>query len=241
MRRLRHISLFFLLLGFFSSLSAEPTRSSLNSEILALVSKYQDFRNLGWSRRGTTALLQRVDGGPRGGYAIRFLIFDAVRDKNLFDQQIWQDELELSSGDPAASSEAIAASPQAAQFLEQWKSHGFPSTIRGTEIRKFPLSYGGSGYTAEIDFLSRKEMEDESLRYLGSIADFRVVVRKGSSKKQISIQRGIKLLDARVAGYFQSPLEPRILVVSNYTTRGFEGESDDHFFLSGCHLKSGFK
>jgi len=205
-----------------------------------------DLACLGWSRSGACALLERLDSGERGGYALRLLLLDSVEDTGLFKQDLWSDELGLDSDDPEALAEGFAAGETGMAFAAACARSMVEVGSGDGGISTFPLAYKGSSFSAALKSAASRtapsESEAAAMELGASKLDLLLTVRReGRGSKTVSSLRGVMASGLGVDGYFKSPFEPRILVVFETRSPGFEGDEARSLRYAGCQLEAGFK
>ena len=236
-----------LVLALGGSAQGFATDSSwLAKPLVALLGGEADLACLGWAKTGACALVEKLDSGERGGYALRLLLLDSVEDTGLFKQDLWSDELGLDSDDPEALAEGFAAGEAGMAFAAACARAKVEVGSGEGGISSFPLAYKGSSFTAALKSAVSKaapsESETAAMELGARKLDLQLTVRReGRGSKTISALRGVMASGMGVDGYFKSPFEPRILVAFETRSPGFEGDEARSLRYAGCQLEAGFK
>lgn len=112
---------------------------------------------------------------------------------------------------------------EASAMLEKWKIE----PLKDQGLRSFPARLHDDDYDAAV----KGEAVFLTSRTLGS--------------KKIAVFQehrwGILQSEPLVEGFYESPFEKRIVVVSSFLRNGYEGETDVRYYASGAWLAKGFK
>jgi hypothetical protein len=243
----RFFFLLFTTCVVFTPLAAEsnPVYTGWMAQSLEnMLKNNQEVCCLGWSRESTCAVAEVVSGGLRGGYALRLMLLDTINDKIIFNDEVWTDEIEAASEEPHDIASAVAGSKTGRNFGNKCDSSGIEGNLQN--IQTFPLNHKGIIITASFNSLKSKEalseMEKEDSERGAKKLDIMVSVSKeGGGSKIITTLKGVTVSGFNIAGYFKSPLEPRILVIFDIFKPGFEGDTNRSYGYSGCFLEKGFK
>jgi hypothetical protein len=129
-------------------------------------------------------------------------------------------------------------------------------SIKGEKIRSILTQHSISG-TTQLSLLPEPAVMNGASYFLGTeIGDvvnpdapaiYRVfdasvqVIQEGVGAKHIASLQVSGENAFTPVGFIKSPFENRAVAVTIIHNRGFEGTSENHFALFGCHLTSGFQ
>ena len=180
--------------------------------------------SVGWSRTGKVAFIENLDPGESAPEMhLRLVVVDSVDDKTIFDKTILVDP-----DDPVASQPAnVNALPDFVDFVTRLEAEGIQNAA-SAGVLGFPVTYHGETFNATVN-----EESDADGGYSVWVTS--------SSKGKKRITGGTRPPGKYyLLGYLQSPYEPRVLVLFEAVTRGFEGDSDRETLFSGCSLETRF-
>ncbi len=237
--------IFFAILGVSAQIQAADS-ASMFKPVEAMLQNNEDMCSLGWSKAGSCAFIVKVDGGGRGGYALKLWLLDTVEDLVLFSDEAWSDELSLESEGPGQVSRALAISDLGKTYASACQAAKIEFGSGNPQIRLFPLRALSTTFTAVLVPEKSKEpltdMQKDEVAYGAQKLDIQVIVRReGKGSKLISTVKSVMASSFDVTGFFLSPFESRILVLYRTVTPGFEGDPNIVFRFAGCHLDRGFK
>jgi hypothetical protein len=193
---------------------------------------------IGWSESSSFALIARTywsNSVPESGYEFTYTIVDAVSDTTLWEKT---DSVTTASsiGDIQST-----LSPED-QSWQSMKSELFSRLEQANIVQNFqplqpfPANIAGRKFSAYFKNVLREGMQ---------IMSFELWISRDTYKEKRITARRIEQhfppTNAEILGFFESPFEPRILVVFKTSGRGFEGEPFSDIGFSECHLNVGFK
>ncbi len=197
-----------------------------------LIYGFPVFRLWGWSPNGMIAysIERGVEG--RGGVLVEYVIQSLESDDRLwtatYDSLAWDDP-EPADGDFSA----LAFARIKDFWLGKLAYYGIVQSA--TEFREWPLYASGHVYAATIDLVREKEPD-----FRDAVASYAVLVsRDGRRGKVIRREPWPRALAVFVCGYFKSPYEDRIAVITAEERFVFEG-TELFYEVSGCDLTKGF-
>jgi len=184
-----------------------------------------DIRIWGWSKNGNVALSTEEDSNA-GIAVVQFSIINLVTDETIFNlnnddafRKLSSDEL----NEDYNASDFYEAEMSA--ILAAMKNNGIVE--HHTPLLAFPLVIDNFNYTALVRVT--EENEDEKT--------FDIIVSRNGKEKTVStVTIPSYFSEDNIIGYFKSPFENRILVVSGAT----KSSHSVSYRISGCHLNVGF-
>jgi len=191
------------------------------------------FRPFGWSADGKFAWLESRDIDGRGGTVYRYVVYDAVEDKEVFTHA--DDSFDWGTDVDATEQESWSRSGN--EVSAALAQYGIVQTP-GIAMEAFPLQRAGDRYTASLKVQndpSAQEGDDEIVQSYTVI-----LLSRSRGSKVVTTADQVKASKVWIEGYVLSPLEPRILVVVGVQSRAFEGSETSHVFY-GAHLGVGFR
>jgi len=192
---------------------------------------FPDFRLWGWSNNGKVAysIEKWIEG--RGGQIIHFIIFDSVNGNMVFDLKMDSYEQNDVTNESLYNifKDTIFSAMKINNIIEQEIS-----------FNKFPISRNSIIYYSNIIDVKYKY---GLMGFFDNIvvSKYSVQITTNNKRKIITTFIPINLLTrwVYVCGYFLSPFENRVLVITAEEHWGFEGTELTYRF-SGCHLETGF-
>ncbi len=177
------------------------------------------IRLWGWSRNGKVAYSIEGEMDGTGDYYNEFFIMDMITDEIIFQ---FDDAISYVFGPPKLK-EAIA---------NTMRVHGIESVQ--SDFLSFPFRKDNFEY----DCFVKTEYLPGSEELYDSPEKYDVVVSRNGKNKIIRTNSNPTAFLFGVCGYFMSPFENRVLIVTynHYLTHGYAA-----YILSGCHLGVGFE
>jgi hypothetical protein len=196
--------------------------------------KYQEDKQLhslssvrmwGWSKNGKVAYTVEKEQEGRGGYITAATIFDSV--DNVVS---W--EREIDSIDITGDKETEAADYD--RFYQDFKKICIENGIKfvQVEFKKLPIRHNNRTFNAAIEII---EEEENELRLLDKIDRYTVSVETQGEWKAIKEKNDVWAFHVLLCGYFISPYEDRVLIVTGERVPAFE-DVDINFYFIGCDL-----
>jgi hypothetical protein len=191
------------------------------------------FRLWGWSKDGKIAYsMERAIEG-RGGVQIEYVVKDMVSDEVVWnypdDSDTWDSYDESVDGSYADYSYKHAAKDVEAAL------RAYAIIPSGAEYKGFPIKASGRSYAVGVKVEKEKKpsLEDAIAAYSVQIA------RDDNRSKTVTKSSEVKALAVYACGYFASPYEARVAIVTAEERFVFEG-TEMFYAISGCNLKVGF-
>jgi len=170
----------------------------------------------GWSSTGNAAFsYSGIDDGFSGKPYFEFFIINLVNDRVVFE---FSADKKLNPTLRKKVDEALKK---------------YEIVERKADFLPFPLKGDGVEYKCLI-----KNVKQECSDDFCEISGYDVVIDKNGKEKKIRTMSDRMANEVFICGYFMSPFEQRILVVTA-ENRHFEGNNFG-FFFSGCSLEKGF-
>ena len=234
MWKVRLIFLFILFNLFISFSGANPIAGQysipLNSIKFEKLENYS-FLPVGWSKKGNIALLvhnREIRPGETGS-GIKLLIFNTVTDKEIWVSSLYAvDSISLLSSVWRTNVDL---------FSEKLSDAGI--------IPDYSPQYGGTLFSLDNDKYQiqtdeKKQIGIEGISSLSLIINSENRGTKSLYKYYFNQSSSEILAEFRVLGYFRSPWEKRISVVSGETIINSDGLEIVGIRLSGAHLTIGY-
>jgi hypothetical protein len=194
---------------------------------------FPTFRFWGWSKDGKIAYsMERAIEG-RGGAQIEYIVQDLVSDEVIWnypdDSDTWDSYDESVDGSYADYSYKHAAADLEAAL----KGYGIiPSA---PDYKSFPIKASGRSYSVSV-----KVEKERKPSLQDAIASYSVQIARDDKKsKTVTKSSEVKALGVYACGYFASPYEARVAIVTAEERFVFEG-TEMFYSISGCNLKVGF-
>jgi len=187
------------------------------------------IRIWGWSNTGKVAYsTERFVTDGRGGINVHFIIMSLITDEILFSVEIDSFDFE----DPYGVSPDVLYNNRINAIIESMRTNGIIE--QDNAFLRFPIRIDNFEYTsfAEVEILRKAEYYDPMIRY-------NIIVSRSGRRKIIKSVSSTLASSVQVYGYFKSPYENRILVITGETKYVFEGSEVFYNFI-GCHLGVGF-
>jgi hypothetical protein len=178
---------------------------------------FPSFRIWGWSRDGKIAYSMEREVEGRGGVQIEFLVVDLVSDELLWDypddSNTWESYDEASDGSYMEYAHKLAADSL------QEALDGYQIILAPSDFLKLPITSSGRSYDVSI------KTEKEKKASIGdAIASYSVLISRDDKKaKVVTKSSEVKALAVYVCGYFASPYESRVAIVTAEERFVFEG------------------
>ena len=213
--------------------------------IKSMLVEGRDLQCLGWGRHGQCALIQQQSAGLRGGFSLRFILLDTKQNLNLFDKQVFTDELAEHVIDPTEVGLPMCLTQTGEDFMKECEEAGIDKT-GGPALEQFPLDSGRLRYNilmnANPSDKAPAGAESEEALKGAKVLDLELVANcPGKGSKTLLKLDGVTASSYQVEGYFKNPYEPWILVVYSFSAPGFEGEPNTTNGFVGCSLEDGFE
>jgi hypothetical protein len=191
------------------------------------------FRLWGWSRDGKVAWSMEREVEGRGGVTIEYVVQDLVSDEVLWNYP--DDSGAWDAYDPEADgSEAEYSYRHVAAGLRE-ALDAFRIVQGPAKFERFPIKSAGRSYGVDIR-IDQKQATD----FGEGVAAYTVRITRDDRKaKEAKKATGAEALSVYACGYFASPYESRVAIVSAEERFVFEG-TEMFYSLSGCNLKVGF-
>ena len=197
--------------------------------------EYPYARIWGWSRDGKVAysVERAVDG--RGGRIINFVILDLITDRKITELNIDSFDHDDYDGDYSYDDLFLMYNHLILDAL------GSNNIVLGqrNDFRAFPFSRNNITYNCQI--IDPGFTNDEYGMFERVISRYSILVTADNRRKIIASLIPVSRVTGYtyVCGYFLSPFENRIMVVTAEEAFGFEG-TRLNFRFNGCHLGVGF-
>jgi hypothetical protein len=191
---------------------------------------FPDVRIWGWSTNGKTAYSVERNIEGRGGVSIQFIIFDLVED--TIDFEINVDSNDYNLDDYGGNT---------IMYLYNLNSEDINNAIRKNNIVYKKNIYSplpGKIKNADYSCYSNIENEKEP-EFYDKIKGYSIIVNRNNKSKTVKNTMDVEALSVYICGYFKSPFEDRILIVTAEEKWGFEG-TELYYYFVGCHLERGF-
>ena len=206
------------------------------SEFTSLnMSEHPIARIWGWSNNGKVAYSIEWDVDGRGGRMIDFVILDLITDNKVFEQTIDSFGHDDYDGDYTF------------EDLFFMYNHVLSDALRANNIvleqrndfLPFPLRRNNITFNGHI--IDVGHTRDEYGMFERVLSRYSILVTADNRRKIIGNMIPVSrlTLDIYISGYFLSPFENRIMVVTTERAWGFEGSRFNYRF-NGCHLGVGF-
>jgi len=185
-----------------------------------------DVRIWGWSRTGNVALSTEgyIQHPVESMFGIRFIILNLVSDEILFSVNI--------SGKYVSDDNEILVmyETQRTGIMNAMRNNGIIE--HHTPLLEFPIVMDNFRYTAYT-----RIVEENKTEYVPRVTFNIIVARNGREK---IIRKDTNLFgEDNIIGYYKSPFENRILVVSGIY-RYFAAVDHVEYNFTGCNLSVGF-
>jgi hypothetical protein len=183
----------------------------------------------GWSRNGKVAYTVEKEQDGRDGYITAAIIFDFVDNVVLWEQEI--DSIDITGN---KETEAVDYD----RFYENFKKICLENGIEfvQVEFKKLPIRHNNRTFNVAIEII---EEEENELRLLDRIDSYIVSVETQGKKKTVKEKNDVWAFHVLLCGYFISPYEDRVLIVTGERVLAFEDVDIDFYFI-GCDLSYGF-
>jgi hypothetical protein len=183
----------------------------------------------GWSKNGKVAYTVEKEQDGRGGSITTAIIFDSVDNVVLWKQ-------EMDSLDIRGNREATAADYN--RFYRNFRKICTGNGIEfvRAEFKELPISHNNRTFNAAIEII---EEEENELRLLDRIDRYTVSVSTQGKRKTVKEKNDVWAFHVLLCGYFVSPYEDRVLLVTGERVPAFEDVDIDFDFI-GCDLSYGF-
>ena len=199
------------------------------------MSEHPFARLWGWSNNGRVAYSIEwfVDG--RGGRIIDFVILDLITDNTIYELRMDSYDHDDYDGDYSYEDLFLMYNHLLADALQA------NNIVLGqtNDFLSFPFRRNNITYDSQIVDLGFTR--DEYGMFERVVSRYSVLVTADNRRKIISNTIPVSRLtpDVHISGYFLSPFENRIMVVTTEMAWGFEGIRFNYRF-NGCHLGVGF-
>jgi hypothetical protein len=230
------LGLLLLAAGAFCQTAPQPDTVELFQYLKAPSRAYgfPRFRFWGWSKDGKIAYSTERDIEGRGGVQIEYVVQDMVSDEVLWsypdDSDTWDAYDESSDGSYSDYSYKLAAKSLQEAF------GGYGIVVAPSDYLEFPINSGGRSYAVSVDVEKEKKARAED-----AVASYSVQIARDDQKaKEVARSKDAKALAVYACGYFASPYESRVAIVTAEERFVFEG-TEMFYRISGCNLKVGFQ
>jgi hypothetical protein len=198
--------------------------------------RYQLYLNLvGWSPKGLFAYQTGFYDGHFSGQ--KLVIYDTVEDKLIEESFITT---------YAPGEDIIVAYDEKLlvwnKILEKYQVNNriptFQESTRTSDLQNFPLRHNLRNLLCWFEY---RIVPDEYYAYDFDVTWDLFVGDNNICKKVSSREESAGLFSgAKILGYFKSPFEERIVIITVFRDGGFENEYWMGLRLYGCHLNVGF-
>ncbi|MCP4439237.1 MAG: hypothetical protein GY810_09880 [Aureispira sp.] len=198
---------------------------------------HDSFFPIGWSSDGKFAYIKET-ANEAGMYFIGLYIQNVITDK-IIAKKVYPIE-----EDGADDIQSLGIWEKHYSTFERLLSkHNISSKHSPQLIKKKTFEIADIKYAVKLE--SKRDKLD-GMNYFGAITHAKIyLTSKKLGTKRVYSYKEIELpnmLDINIVGYFKSPWENRIIIVSEEVGRGYEGPPHVHgFILTGAHLLDGFK
>ena len=197
--------------------------------------EYPYARMWGWSRDGKAAysIERAVDG--RGGRIIDFVILDLITDNIVFELRMDSFDHDDYDGDYSFEDLFLMYNHLIRDALQ---SNNI-ITGQSNEFLSFPFRRNNITYNSQI--IDPGYTDDEYGMFERVVSRYSVLVTADNRRKVVASLIPVSSVTGYtyICGYFLSPFENRIMVVTAEEAWGFEG-TRLNFRFNGCHLGVGF-
>jgi hypothetical protein len=183
----------------------------------------------GWSKNGKAAYTVEKEQDGRGGSITTAIILDFIDNVVLWKR-------EIDSIDVTGNKETEAADYN--RFYRNFRricSENGIEFVRA-EFKELPIRHNNQTFNAAIEIIEEEETE---LRLLDKIDRYTVRVETQGKRKTVKEKTDVWAFDVLLCGYFVSPYEDKVLIVTGERVPAFE-DVDIDFYFFGCDLSDGF-
>ena len=187
----------------------------------------------GWSKKGKLAYSVASTSYGRGDTTLRFIVFDAVDDKNLAEFVV--NSIDLFGEDVEVYDQEQLYLSLKDKILSALKEHEIlESTI---DFLPFPIKRNNMEYACSLMNIEYHDQSDFGEQF---ITKYAVLVETSAGNGRVINTFTPRFSNTRqvyICGYIISPFEERVVVVLAEEGLKWDGFS---YIFSGCHLRVGF-
>ncbi|GHV20185.1 hypothetical protein FACS189494_03440 [Spirochaetia bacterium] len=191
---------------------------------------FPDVRVWGWSTKGKIAYSSERNIEGRGGVSIQFIIFDLVEDRIDF-------EIDIDSNDYKIDE----FKENTIMYLYNLNSKDINNAIsKNNIVHKENIYSSLPGKIKNVNYSCHANIEyEDAPEFYDKIKEYSIIVNRNNKSKTVKTSADVEAISVYICGYFKSPFEDRILIVTAEERAGFEG-TELYYYFVGCHLERGF-